>query len=348
MTTQPVRDLYEEYTSIRIDIPQGITLMEASEQLLRFYFVYAALRNMAETASYEQLGNAADAALLRSKLDGSANVGNLNKLHDKGKGILKSLEGRFSSLYFILDGAFSNDSKIIQTFPIQRLLILAILTRRLTMLPTIVKTFTNLVNPVALQRILRPYVDPAVDLYKDEYLLQKTDKFDVPLEQLFNNTLIELGKVRINQNIMIRNLIRVRYLLLQCIASPHLFTPASLAGVNRLLTEVRIVLKGDDTREFTPLNDILNTTAINYDRVSAILEVGNAITRESVRRLDALLTIVRKTDKILDSSSSATGVENDMPTVEVATQPITKLVFKPSSAPIRRTPFSQIATLYVR
>jgi hypothetical protein len=301
MAASPGRDIFGEYIRMKVHFEQGISLPDMAERVFRFYFVYVTLRQFAESDSFEQLGNAADSALLRRQLGNRSP--NRERLHSHGNDMIqKVLKDKVSSLYYLLEDAFASEGLVAKTDPVPRLIILAILAKRMTMIKAVALTFSSIVNPFVLAKLLQPFTDLNIDGYKDVYLSQNTDMSNttkkISTSEMLDNCIRDLGKTRIKQNLMIRDLLTVRYLLIQLISSPHLFTPASLGTVNRILTETQITLKGEDTRMFTAMNNILVVMSENYNRVWATLEAGNAITREVIRRLEALLTIVKRTEML--------------------------------------------------
>ncbi len=304
-----MRDIYREYQSIRLVVNRGDPISDIAEQVFRLYFVYVSIRYITlveqkieegvvtrreqlSSPTTHILGNDEDEELLRRRV-----IEVDNNIHSKGEVVLqKVLRDRVPSLFFVMENAFSATTQLAETYPIQRLLILAILTKRLELVKIVIQTFPGIIDLNLINRLLQPFIDPNVDSYAQQYLSLFEPKIvpTNPVERL-NNAIITLGKIRIRQSIMLRKLIAARYQLVQVISSPNLFDPSSLSSVNRLLTEVRVELKGEDTREFTPFNNILNVTADNYDRVNALMEVGNLVTKQAMRRLDLLLTVVQRT-----------------------------------------------------
>src|SRR6185437_17132284 len=113
-----------------------------------------------------------------------------------------------------------------------RLLILALMADRPGLIPGILKAFPEAKDPILLAKILRPYTDANLPAYEEDYLKGTSGYSGAPPGNPIWDALRSLGKIRVYQNRMLRDMVTARYMMVSIIADPHVYNPSSLTEIS--------------------------------------------------------------------------------------------------------------------
>lgn len=236
-------------------------------------------------------------------------------------GVLRKLEEKGpSSILLALDGGLVEDPRAFETnMSVERLILLALLAERPHLIPRIIETFPT-GDPTTLAMLLEPFLNPNLETYAARYmnldgktpgspatvLAQKAEARDV------RYGIAALGRIRIQQNLVLRNAVRARYCMVEAVTDPHVFTPASLSETESLVTLVQTALTTNPAL-YTPLQGVASTLKRNFELTKTTLVSNTALTEEAKRRLRLLLSTMNTVDLLFEKMTSGSQIPTGVP-----------------------------------
>lgn len=210
-------------------------------------------------------------------------------------------KGGPSSIYLVLKDAYIADplQQNLTIRPTERLVLLALMAERPQLIRKILAIFPETGDPLRLAALLQPYTDPYLDSYAPQFLRASPGILgNLPNDGILT-AIAALGRIRLMQNLLLRDAVKARYALDAVIVDPHIFTPNSLAEIEGLLVKIENIRLAN-TSLYIPTTEAISTLRANYEKVLGVVSVGAAITQDAVRRLRLILGIVNASDALFD------------------------------------------------
>lgn len=200
-----------------------------------------------------------------------------------------------SSVYLALKDGYTTTPST-STRVTERLILLALMAERPHLIPSIISAFPRGLDPIRLQKLLRPWTDPATFISQEAAIVERE-----PLDESQGSVLrsiAALGRIRVLHNIALRSAVKARYALLSIIADPYVFGEASLAEVTNLVTRCESLLIVNKSL-YAPLEIPITTLRYNLNAVSGLLQRGSAISQDAIRRLRLILGVLDASDTLI-------------------------------------------------
>ncbi len=203
-------------------------------------------------------------------------------------GVTKLRDNGPASIYLVLRDAYTPEPQATE-----RLILLALMAERPSMIPMIIKTFPETQDPLRLVAVLQPYTNRRLETVED---------IKIPGTGVLQ-ALASLGRVRRMQNLLLRDAVRVRYAMATIMADPHLFGTSSLTEVQAIVSGIENSIISNRAL-YQPLIGAIETLKINLSKVKGVLSIGAGITQDAIRRLRLLLGVLNTTDTLFDKMST--------------------------------------------
>ena len=220
-----------------------------------------------------------------------------------------------ASIFLALNGGYKSNI-VTTTYATHRLLLLAMLADRPALIPTILRAFPEVGDRLQLAALLQPFTDSRLDDYSKDYAVPPraadakigavSTSFSPNASILSNlpkhgilRALAALGRLRIMQNLVLRNAIRVRYAMISVMADPHVFGPSSLGEMSALMAEIDNTVTSSPNL-YIPIAGTIEMLKRNFEVVSGLLAQGAAISADSIRRLRLMLGVLNASDTLFD------------------------------------------------
>lgn len=192
-----------------------------------------------------------------------------------------------SSILIIFPREAFTDTPILAT---QRLILLALIADRAQLIPRLIQNFGLPDEPLLTTQLLEPYVNNDISQYADNYLSSSEKWTTVTGKDKVFSGIGAMGRLRIRQNLIIRDALRARYTLIEVIADPFTYVPDSLRETGSLITKCEISLQ-TEPGIYSPLKKLIDTLRRNYDIVRNHLTFGESVSQDILRKLRVLLGV---------------------------------------------------------
>lgn len=241
-------------------------------------------------------------------LDGPTTTEITSMINEANKKVLELEDKGPSSIALALKGGYTENP--LNDKAVERMVLLALIAERPKLLPQIFQLFPETRDPIRLSALLRPYLDSHVERYQDSYANPGPKggsgiSATLP-ESGILKAIAALGKVRLLQNIMLRDMIRVRYAMITIMADPYVFGTSSLGEIKSIISKIDTTLAAN-TALYIPLLPAINTLKSNFDEVQNVLSTGAAITQDALRRLRLLLGVLNASDSLFDKMAKTSS-----------------------------------------
>jgi hypothetical protein len=195
-----------------------------------------------------------------------------------------------SSIYLALKDGYSNPPPQVT----ERLILLALMAERPSLIPNIIRVFPGTRDPLLLRSVLRPYTNSDMTAYESDPPISIGDKLI--------RAIYEMGKIRLQQNQLLRFAVKARYGMVTVLADPSLFGTSSLGEIGDLVSRIDM-LQISNPVLYSGFSNIISILKLNFEKVKGVVNVGAGITQDAVRRLRLLLNTINASDALFDKLS---------------------------------------------
>lgn len=279
------------FDSIRVPTGSSLPLSEIAVQAFKHLALYTQLivnKHSTEGPTDEQV-----------KKMQSSSERLIGKLRDEGP----------SSIYTVLKGAYT-DKPLGVNEGTERLILLCLMAERPSLIPRILSEFPQVTDPITIGHLLEPYTNPDMDAYLETYATAQDPLFS-SLRSGIRKGIASMGKLRLQQNILLRDMIKVRYSLVNVVVDPSIFSVRSLEFLQPIIQKIKDIgaTPQDQSQtiysKFKPAAELL---LADYESVLNLLKATDANIKDAVRKLNLVLSTMKQSDILFDKLSAQPAV----------------------------------------